>query len=146
MLRDEIQQDMIAAMKAQAKERLEALRYLWSLIRNAEIDAKGNLADEQVMKVIQTEVKKRKEAIEQMKQGGRDELASEEEVKLKVLMEFLPEQMREGEISELVNQIISEQQTKDFGTIMREVMKKAAGKADGKMVSEVVKAKISLSL
>ena len=61
-------------------------------------------------------------------------------------MEFLPEQMREGEISELVNQIISEQQTKDFGTIMREVMKKAAGKADGKMVSEVVKAKISLSL
>ena len=146
MLRDTIQQNMVAAMKAQAKERLEALRYLWSLIRNAEIDAKGNLADEQVMKVIQTEVKKRKEAIEQMKQGGRDELASEEEVKLKVLMEFLPEQMREGEISELVNQIISEQQTKDFGTIMREVMKKAAGKADGKMVSEVVKAKISLSL
>src|SRR3989344_798688 len=146
MLRDTIQQNMVAAMKAQAKERLEALRYLWSLIRNAEIDAKGNLDDEQVMKVIQTEVKKRKEAIEQMKQGGRDELASEEEVKLKVLMEFLPEQMREGEISELVNQIISEQQTKDFGTIMREVMKKAAGKADGKMVSEVVKAKISLSL
>ena len=146
MLRDTIQQNMVAAMKAQAKERLEALRYLWSLIRNAEIDDKENLADEQVMKIIQTEVKKRKEAIEQMKQGGRDELASEEEVKLKVLVEFLPEQMGESEISELVNQIISEQQTKDFGTIMREVMKKAAGKADGKMVSEVVKAKISLSL
>ena len=142
MLRDTIQQNMVAAMKAQAKERLEALRYLWSLIRNAEIDAKGNLADEQVMKVIQTEVKKRKEAIEQMKQGGRDELASEEEVKLKVLMEFLPEQMREGEISELVNQIISEQQTKDFGTIMREVMKKTQGKADGKVVSELVKQKL----
>ena len=89
MLRDTIQQNMVAAMKAQAKERLEALRYLWSLIRNAEIDAKGNLADEQVMKVIQTEVKKRKEAIEQMKQGGRDELASEEEVKLKVLIKKL---------------------------------------------------------
>ena len=142
MLRDTIQQNMVAAMKAQAKERLEALRYLWSLIRNAEIDAKGNLADEQVMKVIQTEVKKRKEAIEQMKQGGRDELASEEEVKLKVLMEFLPEQMREGEISELVNQIISEQQTKDFGTIMRELMKKTQGKADGKVVSELVKQKL----
>ncbi len=142
MLRDDIQKQMISAMKSQEKARLEALRYLWSLIRNAEIDNKGNLADEQVMKIIQTEVKKRKEAIEQMKQGGRGELASAEEAKVKVLMEFLPEQMGESEISELVDQIIREQDTKDFGAIMREVMKKAQGKADGKMVSEMVRKKI----
>ena len=139
MLRDTIQQQMIAAMKTQEKERLEALRYLWSLIRNAEIDNKGNLGDEQVMKIIQTEVKKRKEAIEQMKQGGRGELANEEEVKVKVLVEFLPEQLTEEEIGNQVTEVIRELGTKDVGMVMREVMKKAQGKADGKMVSEVVK-------
>lgn len=135
---------MILAMKAKDTVRLEAIRYLWSMIRNAEIDKKSELSDEEVIKLIGTEVKKRKEAIEQMKSGGRAELVVSEEGKLQVLMEFLPEQMSESELSELVNQIISEQQTKDFGVIMREVMKKAQGKADGKVVSELVRQKLGV--
>ena len=132
-------------MKSHDELRVSALRMLLAAIKNKEISLTKKdtgLSEDELLQVIRLEVKKRKEAIEQMKQGGRDELASEEEVKLKVLMEFLPEQMREGEISELVNQIISEQQTKDFGTIMREVMKKTQGKADGKVVSELVKQKL----
>lgn len=142
MLRAKIYEQLISAMKAQEKVKLEALRYLWSLIKNVEIDAKHELTDEEVMKVIGSEVKKRKESIEQIRGGGREELAQEEEAKLKVLQEFLPEQMGEEEISALVNQIIGESAEKDFGSIMRQVMAKAAGKADGRTVSEIVRQKL----
>src|SRR3990167_5275008 len=103
MLRNQIFEQLKAAMKARDKVRLDALRYLWSLIKNAEIDARVDLGDEQVVKIVQGEVKKRKEAMEQMGRAGRGELVTEEEGKLKVLEEFLPEQMSDEEISELVS-------------------------------------------
>ncbi len=143
MLRDKIQEQMIAAMKARDKVRLEALRYLWSLIKNVEIDAKRELEDNEVIKVTGTEVKKRKEAIELMKQGGRDDLALSEEDKLKVLQEFLPEQMSEAEVEKIVDEVIAGG-VSDFGRVMGQVMGRTAGKADGKVVSEIVKKKLQV--
>lgn len=148
MLRDEVQKQMVQAMKDQAKERLDALRYLWSLIHNAEIDAKGNVTDAQVIALIQQEVKKRNEAVEQMKQAKREELVALEEKKLVVLKEFLPKQLSEQEVGELVDLVMNEvgnPPAGGFGQIMKAVMAKAAGKADGKTVSEVVKQKLGSS-
>lgn len=142
-LRNQIQNEIKGAMKAQEKQKLEALRYLWSLIQNREIDAKQELGDGEVIKIVKSEVKKRKEAIEQIKAGGRDEMVKDEVAKLEVIEEFLPEQMREEEVSELVDQVIGELgEKKDFGVVMGQVMKKTGGNADGKLVSEMVKEKL----
>lgn len=148
MLRDEIHKGMTEAMKAQEKLKLEALRYLWSLVKNEEIEVKGELNDEQVVKVVASEVKKRREALRlaQGKLSDKIELWIREETeKLRVLEAFLPAQMSREEISELVNQLISESGEKDFGKLMGLVMKKAVGKADGKVVSEVVREKLASS-
>ncbi|MBI2010082.1 MAG: GatB/YqeY domain-containing protein [Candidatus Chisholmbacteria bacterium] len=139
---------MIEAMKAREKLKLEALRYAWSLIKNEEIEVKGELNDEQVMKVVASEVKKRKEALRQAQGKQSDKLQDwvhEEEEKLKVLEAFLPEQMSEEEVSGLVNQLISESGEKEFGKVMSLVMGKVKGKADGKLVSEVVREKLASS-
>lgn len=147
MLRDEIHKSMTEAMKAQAKLKLEALRYLWSLIKNEEIEVKGELTDEQVVKVVASEVKKRKEALRQA-QGKLDDKVKawvyEEEEKLKVLEVFLPEQMSREEIERVVDEVVS-QGANDFGVVMGQVMGKVKGKADGKVVSEIVKEKLGKS-
>jgi uncharacterized protein len=85
-------EELKAAMKAQAKLRLDAVRYVLALVKNAEIDAKRELEDSEVIKIVRGEVKKRKEAMEMMK--GREDLMAEEEAKVKVLEEFLPEEFR----------------------------------------------------
>lgn len=144
-MRQKIQDQMKEAMKAQDKVRLESLRYIWSEIKNAEIDAKMELDDQGIEAVISREVKKRKDAIEQMISTGRAELAEEEKTKLEVFMEFLPEQMGREEISELVNELMSELGESDFGKVMGQVMAKVKGKADGKMVQEVVREKLGNS-
>ena len=141
MLRDKLMEELKTAMKARDKVRLDALRYVLSLVKNAEIDKKADLNDEEVMKLIQSEVKKRREAIEQMKVGGREDLVKIEEDKLKVLGEFLPEQMSEGEIERIVSEAVSTGES-NFGGIMRLVIEQVRGRAGGKLVAEIVKRKL----
>jgi len=134
-------------MKAQDKVRLESLRFLWSLIKNKEIDEKKELSDEQVMEVVKSEVKKRKEALEQMRGGDRVDAVKVEEEKLKVVEEFMPEQMGEEEIEKIVDEVMGHPSLKlrngaDFGKVMGMVMGKTRGQADGKMVANVVKKKL----
>lgn len=143
MIKDQIIARMKQALKAQERLSLEAVRYALALIQNAEIDNRGELTDEQVIKLLQGEVRKRKEAIDQIRAGGREDLVQEEEAKVKVLQEFLPEGMGEGEISKLVDQIIGESAEKDFGRIMKQVMERVAGRAEGKIVAEVVRGKLT---
>lgn len=144
-LRQKITEGLKLAMKAQDKLRLDAIRYVLALVKNAEIDVKRELEDSEVIKIIRGEVKKRQEAIGLIRGGGREELAREEEAKVKVLQEFLPEEMNEEEIGNLVNKVIGESGTKEFGAIMREVMQQAAGRAEGKLVAEVVKERLGLT-
>lgn len=140
-LRDEIQTQMKQAMRDKDQVRLAAVRFLWSEIRNEEIDNKGDLTDEQVLNVIAREVKKRKDAIEQMQQVGREEMVTEEQAKLDILMEFMPEQMGREEIEKVVDELMKSGAT-EFGPLMGQVMAKLKGKADGKTVQEVVKEKL----
>src|SRR3989338_3914645 len=104
-IRDKIQSQMITAMKAQEKNRLETVRYLFSQIKNREIDLKHPLTDEEAVKLLQTEAKRRKEAIEAYQKGGRQDLVEKEGYQLLVISEYLPKQLTDGEILAIVSRI-----------------------------------------
>src|SRR3989344_8739454 len=127
MLKMQIIEAMQAAMKARDQVRLDALRYVISEIKNAEIDAKMELGDEAVQAILKREVKKRKEAIEQMKAVGRQEMVAVEEAKVAVIGEFMMEEMSREEVAGLVDQVVNSG-VNDFGGVMREVMGMAKGK------------------
>lgn len=144
MLRQRIHDDMIVAMKAKEPVKLETIRFIWSEIKNTEIDAKHELDDPEVTQLLFKEVKKRQEAIELMTKGGRAELAAADQVKLDQIKTYLPELMSRGEIETLVAEAISTG-AKDMGTVMRYLSPKTKGKADGKLVSDIVREKLSLT-
>jgi uncharacterized protein YqeY len=145
MLREQVQDQMKQAMRDKDRVRLDALRYLWSEVRNAEIDAKVELDDQAIQAVVAREVKKRKEALRQAQGKQGDEMKAwveEEEAKLEVLVAFLPEQMSREEIEKVVDEVVASGAS-DFGAVMGRVMEKVKGKAEGKLVSEVVKGKLA---
>ena len=126
---------MIAAMKAQEKNRLGALRYLFSQIKNREIDLKRPLADDEAVKLLQTEAKRRREAIEAYQKGGRQDLVEKESYQLSVIEEYLPKQLSDEELKTIIAEIKSANPSGDFGTLMKATMAKVAGKADGSRVA-----------
>lgn len=141
MLRQQIYEDMIKAMKAKDAATLETVRYVWSEIKRVEIDAKHELIDDEVVELLRREVKRRNEAIEQMKQGGKTEAVEHEEAQLIIINKYLPQLMGREEIEKAVDEVMARGQ-REFGLVMKEVMAKVKGKADGKLVSEVVREKI----
>lgn len=142
MIKDQLVDELKQAMRARDKLRLEALRYGLSLIKNAEIDKRSELIDEEMVKILRSEVKKRKEAIEQIRGGGREELAKEEEAKVEVLQEFLPKGLSQTEVEKVVDEVMVGGMS-DFGGAMKVVMGKLAGRADGAMVAAIVKRKLA---
>lgn len=141
MLREKIQEQIKQAMRNKDQVRLAALRYLWSEVKNAEIDAKVELDEDAIVAIVNKEVKKRGELIEQLEKQGRKKDAVEEIAKVSVLEEFV-ERMSQEELEGLVSEAI-EVGAKEFGEVMKQVMVKVKGRADGRMVSEVVKRKLS---
>lgn len=141
MLRQQIHDEMIAAMKAKDAKKLEAVRFVWSEIKNTEIDAKHELSDEEVVTLLKREVKRRKEALEQYTKAGRQDLIDKETGQLAVIETYLPAQMSEADIEKIIDEVMAEGMH-DFGQVMREVMGKLKGKADGATVSRLVKNKI----
>ncbi|MBI5048671.1 MAG: GatB/YqeY domain-containing protein [Deltaproteobacteria bacterium] len=144
-LRENLVKHMNEAAKAQDKTRLGALRNILAQVKNKEIAlikrAEG-LSDEEVVAVIKTMLKQSLESIYQFKKGGRQDLVDKEEAELKILQSFLPPQLSRDEIKGIVSDIVKNLQIsgpKDIGRVMKDVMPKVAGKADGKLVNEVVK-------
>lgn len=134
-----LQQDMVAAMKAQDKARLSTVRMLISAIKYAEVD-KPEMTESEVEAVLIKEAKKRREAIEAYRQGGREESAKSEEEELKVIQAYLPQTMSEEEIREKVANILKTVDSgTNFGQVMQVVMKELKGKADGGMIAKIVK-------
>jgi len=114
-------------------------------IKNEEIDKKEDLTDEDIIKIIFKELKKRKEGLEEFKKAGRDLIVKKEEKQIQILEDYLPEQMSKEEIEELVEKVIEETRAEgmsDMGKIMKEIMPKVKGKADGKIVNSIVKEKL----
>lgn len=142
-LRTQITDQIKTAMKAHDTVTLDALRYILSTIKNVEIDAKHELNDEEVLNVIQKEVKNRREAITQFQQGGRADIVDAEQKKLDVLLKFLPKQLSPQEVEEKVRAIVSTLPSKDMPSAMKAVMAELKGKADGKMIADAVKGAIT---
>jgi uncharacterized protein YqeY len=145
-LRSKIMDDVKAAMKNKEADRLSAIRFLQAAIKNKEIDVRPNtITDEDIMGVIKKMAKQRKDSIEQFENAGRQDLADKEKFELKIIEEYLPSQMSEAQIQAVVEKAIKTlgaSSMKDMGAVMKEVQAQTAGAADGKLVSQIVKAKL----
>ena len=142
---DQIQADLKQAQLSRDELKTSTLRLLLSEIKNAEIQKSGELSDSEIISVIQKEVKKRKEAVEGFRSGGRVDQAEKEETEAKVLVEYLPAQISDEELTQLVDGAIKEvgaTNLSDMGKVMGAVMGKVAGRADGGRVSTLVKEKL----
>jgi uncharacterized protein YqeY len=145
---EQIEKDTIAAMKAREAERVSTLRMVKTALKNKEIDKRAPLSDAEAQQVLTTLIKQRRESIEQFLKGNRPELAQKEEAEIKIIEGYLPKSASEDEIKTLVDETIAGQSfgPKDMGTAMKAVQAKiqASGlRADGKQVSEIVKAKLA---
>ena len=141
-LQERVSQEIKAAMLAKDADRLGALRMLKSALGYAQIERKTeNLPDADVVAIVQKEVKKRRDSVEQFEKGGRPELALKEKQEIGVLETFLPQAMSAEELEALVRATIQEVGAtgkKDMGSVIKAVQAKAAGRADGKTISGLV--------
>ncbi len=146
-LREQILADIKAAMIAKDSLKLNTLRFLQSAIKNKEIDSRPNpITAEDVMGVLKKLVKQRKESIDQYKAANRQDLVDQEAAELKVMEAYLPAQMTTEQIEKVVLEVITStgaKTIKEMGVVMKEVLAKTAGTADGKIVSELIKAKLN---
>ncbi len=157
-LKEKIIQDYKEAFKAKEEKKVAVLRMLNAAMKNrelekrtklsksvtdvAELEKQSQLSDEEVLAVLGAEAKRRKDSIEQYQQGGRPELAAQEEAELKILSAYLPEQLGEAELRQIVAESIKESGAAgaaDLGKVMKVLMPRVKGKADGGLVSKIVK-------
>ena len=135
-------EDMKLAMKSGKKIELDTIRMVRAQIKSASIDKKDDLDEAEVAKVLQKEAKKRKEAIEMYQKGNREDLVKKEESELDIISKYLPEQLSEKDIEDIISAAVKSLQVtseKDMGRVMGAVMPKVQGKADGKLVVQKVK-------
>jgi uncharacterized protein len=144
--KEKVDQEMIQALKTKDKIRLSALRMLKSGLHNREIDLKRELGDSEFLQLLASMVKQRKESIDQFEKGGRTDLVEKEKAELKVIEEFLPSQLSETELDAAIAEAIHEVGAtgiRDMGKVMKVLMPQVTGRADGKMVGDKVKARLS---
>jgi uncharacterized protein YqeY len=142
-LREKIDEDIKAALKSGAKDKVSALRMLSAALKNKQIDKRRPLTDDEVVETVRSLLKQRKDSIEQFAKGGRQDLVDKETAEVAILEVYLPQQLSRDEIETLVRSAIAEsgaQGAKDMGKVMKALMPKLGGRADGKLVSELVKA------
>ena len=143
-LKETIKKDFLEAFKNKETEKKSVLSMLNSEIKNAEIDLKNReegLNDEQVIAVIKKNVKQRKDAVEKYQTGGRPELAEKEQKEIEILQQYLPEELSQEKIREVVEKILEKTEVQDMsemGKVMGLAMKELQGQADGNIVREIV--------
>ncbi|OZH55455.1 glutamyl-tRNA amidotransferase [Hydrocoleum sp. CS-953] len=149
-LKDKITEEIKAAMKAKDKVRLETVRSIKKVILEEEVNAraagKDSLTEAQEMDILARLAKQRRDSIEQYTQVGRQELADQEAAELAILEEYLPKQLSDDEIAQVIDEIIVQvgaSSAKDMGKVMGPAMQQLKGKADGKKVQEMVKSKLN---
>ncbi|MEW5908134.1 MAG: GatB/YqeY domain-containing protein [Patescibacteria group bacterium] len=159
-LKEKIASDFKESFKSKDEIRLSVLKLLQSEIKNAEIakrtklskdgesdlEAKSQLNDEEILQVISREIKKRKDAVDLYEKGGRSELAEKEKKEIAILSDFLPEQLSEDQIRDLVKGAIEQsgaKNIKEIGKVMSILMPKIKGRADGALVNKIIKKLLS---
>ncbi|WP_371370637.1 GatB/YqeY domain-containing protein [Sporomusa aerivorans] len=143
-LKDKLTDDMKQAMKEKeaGKLKLSVIRMVRANIKNVEIDKKKELSEEEVLDVLAKEVKMRRDSIEEFKKGNRPDLVENLEREIDILMQYLPQQLSEQEVRVLVAEAVKESQAvnaKDMGKVMAVLMPKVKGRADGKLVNNIVR-------
>jgi uncharacterized protein YqeY len=142
---EQIQIDLVAAMRSRDELRLSTLRMVKAAIKNKEVDKRAPLDDKEVQQILSTLIKQRRESIEMFTKGGRQELADKEAAEIKLIEHYLPQAMGEEQIAEAVKATLAEMGSptiKDMGTVMKNVMAKlqaTGARVEGKTVSELVK-------
>lgn len=145
-LQERLTVDMKAAMKSGEKLKLSTIRLLRAQFKDAEIAKGGDLTPEEEIKVLTSAAKKRKDSIEAFEKADRTDLMQKEQQELEILKEYLPEQLSDEEIEKIVTDVIENtgaMSMKDMGKVMSAAMQELKGKADGRIVQELVKKKLS---
>jgi len=141
-----LNEEMVVAAKSKDKIRLSAIRMIKTSLHNKEISLMRPLDESEILQVLSSMIKQRKDSIEQFAKGGRTDLVEKEEAELKVVQEFMPAQMSEEEVDTVIKKTIEEAgavSIKDMGKVMKILMPRLTGTADGKIVGEKVKAFLS---
>jgi len=144
--KEKVNHEMIRAAKEKAGLRLSTLRMLKSGLHNREIDLKRELNEAEFLQLLSSMVKQRRDSIEQFEKGGRPDLVEKEKAELKVIEEFLPSQLSEADLDAAITEAIREVSAtgiRDMGKVMKVLMPKVTGRADGKVVGDKVKARLS---
>jgi len=145
-LKEKILEDIKNAMKSKEAERLSAIRFLQAAVKNREIELRPNaITDEDVLGVIKRMAKQRKDSISEYEKAGRADLVDKEKFELSVMEEYLPQQMTQDQVAAIVSEVIQAQgatSQKQMGGVIKEVMAKTAGRADGKMISDLVRSQL----
>ena len=145
-IRDRINSDLKAAMKAQAPARLSVLRMMKAAIKNKEVDLRAELEDAQAIQVLSSMIKQRRDSIEQFGTGGRYDLAEKEAAEIPVIEEYLPAAVSDHDIAGVIDEVVRESgasSARDIGPVMKQCMTRFAGKlVDGKKVNALVRARL----
>jgi len=145
MLKDKLKEDLKSAMKAGDAERTGVLRLLQASLMNKEIEKRTKtgkdeaMTDDEVLAVLATEAKKRKDSIDAFEKGGRADLAAKEKSELAVLQAYLPQQLSQAEVEKQIEAMVKKNNYADFKVAVKEVMVVLKGKADGKLITETLK-------
>jgi uncharacterized protein YqeY len=146
-LKERIISDMTSAMKAKDADRLSTLRMVKASVMNREIEKGSALSDEELIKALQSLVKQRRDSVEQYEKAGREELAAKERAEIKVIEGYLPQAATREEVEQAVSEAIKETNAtsmREMGAVMKATQARLAGRnADGRTVSEIVKAKLT---
>lgn len=146
---ERLENDMVEAAKARDSERLGVVRYVRSETKNRQIELRRELKDEDVVEVLARIAKQHRESIEQFREGGRDELVDHERRQLTVVEDYLPAQLGERELLELLSEVLEETGAagpRDIGVVMKAIMPRVKGRADGKMVKTLVQQRLTGSV
>ncbi len=137
-LKEQLIEDMKNAMRAHETLKLDMIRMIRSEVKNFEIDH-GEANDEMVHKIIKTMLKQQKEALVDFKRAARQDLIDETQAKIAVLISYLPTELSDAELEQVIGEVLSTATTQDFGPLMGQVMKKVGGRADGGRVTILLK-------
>jgi len=147
-LKERLAEEYRAALRSGDKLKVSVIRLLTALIKNREVEKRGPLTDAEVMQAISSSCKQRQDSIEQYRQGGRQDLADKETAELHILQSYMPQPFTAEELENLVRAAIQEAQAaspKEMGKVMTLLMPKVTGRADGKVVSALVREMLSKS-
>lgn len=141
-LKDKLMEDLKSSMKNKDKIRKNVITMLRSAIKQREVDERIELDDDGIIDIVSKQVKQKRDAIDDFKKGNREDLVELTEEEVKILLEYLPEQLSEDEVRVMVKEIIDEtdaKSMKDMGKIMAKIMPKIKGRADGSIVNKIAK-------